>query len=471
MIKPVKNIDAKIAAYEIEHSFKYSDTDRIAIKKISDEIAELKKTIKLAKDQKQSCARLFKDAKDDPDKFSSLKLEMKTLSSTLNQLESVYKEKTKIFSAYFDRHDDSPKESLLPAQFLEVKGGSEATEENIDIGLVEYSEKTQWDDYVNGKPNASIYHYYDWKLAIEKSFGHECIFLAAKINNKICGVLPIVWLNSRIFGSYGISVPFFNYGGPLADSKIIAETLLRKSSEIARDKGMSHLEIRTTTDKYDWPSQSKKVSMILKLPKSESELDEAIGSKLRAQIKQALPSTPQVKFGGAELLDDFYRVFSENMRDLGTPVYGKSFFLNLLCTFKEAATLVVVKIDGRPVACAFLLGHKELMEIPWASTLRRVNPMNINMWMYRQILGFAIKENFGYFDFGRSSRDSGTYRFKKQWGAIAVDHHWYYWMPAGEALPNLSPDNPKFKLAIAVWKRLPLFIANFFGPMLVKNLP
>jgi len=471
--KFTENIETTIAKFESEHASKFGEDELTSIKLLSAHIVDLKKLVKSAKQKKQSCARLFKDAKDDPEKFSSLKSEMNVLSNELGNLETSYKEKEEGLAAYFQVREDQSEsdEPLLPAQFLEVNEDSDIAANSISVSLINDSEKDDWDDYVASKAQASIYHYYDWKSSIEDSFGHRCFYLVAKSKNSICGVLPLIWLKSKIFGSYGISVPFFNYGGPLADSPVIAQALLKQASEIARSENMSHLEIRTTTDKFDWPSQSKKVSMILKLPKSEASLDETIGTKLRAQIKQALPSSPQVSFGGLELLNKFYRVFSENMRDLGTPVYGKDFFENLLRTFKDAATLVVVEVNGRPVACAFLLGHKDLLEIPWASTLRRVNPMNINMWMYRQILGFAINNQFRYFDFGRSTRDSGTYRFKKQWGACAVDHFWYYWMAGNEALPNLSPDNPKFKLAIMIWKKLPLFVTNLLGPILVKNLP
>ena len=120
---------------------------------------------------------------------------------------------------------------------------------------------------------------------------------------------------------------------------------------------------------------------------------------------------------------------------------------------------------------AFLIGHGDTMEIPWASTLRDTNPLGINMLMYWSVLCRAIERGYGFFDFGRSTIDAGTYRFKQQWGAVPVSHHWHYWLPEGRALPALNPGNPKFRLMIAAWKRLPVPVTRWLGPMIVRNIP
>ena len=130
-----------------------------------------------------------------------------------------------------------------------------------------------------------------------------------------------------------------------------------------------------------------------------------------------------------------------------------------------------VTVDGAPAAVGFLLGYGEILEIPWASTLRKFNKYSINMWMYRQILGYAIDKKFIYFDFGRSSIDAGTYKFKKQWGAKPIQHYWYYQLADGKVLPQLNPNNPKYKLAISVWQKLPVWVTKIIGPPLVKYLP
>ncbi len=211
--------------------------------------------------------------------------------------------------------------------------------------------------------------------------------------------------------------------------------------------------------------------MIRRLPTTEDDLDDELGAKVRAQIKRARQENITTRIGHVDLLDDFYHVFAINMRDLGTPVYGKEFFSRILQAFPEQAHVVVVYLHEKPVATAFLLGHGGMMEIPWASTLRRVNHLNINMALYRDVLGFCIRKGYAFFDFGRSSKDAGTYRFKKQWGAQPQQHYWHYWLSDGGPLPELKPDSPKFRLLIAIWQRLPVSISKLIGPRVVKYLP
>ena len=158
------------------------------------------------------------------------------------------------------------------------------------------------------------------------------------------------------------------------------------------------------------------------------------------------------------------------MRDLGTPVYSKSIFRKILHKKETNSFLCVVKINNKPVSVAFLKGYRDMLEIPWASTLKSANKYDANMWMYRMILQKAIDLGYEYFDFGRSTIDANTYKFKKQWGAKPIPHHWYYLLESG-SIPQANPNNPKYRFLIAVWKRLPVWLANIIGPYVVKNIP
>jgi FemAB-related protein (PEP-CTERM system-associated) len=172
-----------------------------------------------------------------------------------------------------------------------------------------------------------------------------------------------------------------------------------------------------------------------------------------------------------ELLDDFYRVFAHNMRDLGTPVYGKQWFSNVLQHPGLNAFVLVIYVNKKPVSCAFLVNHGRLMEIPWASTVKSANRYNANMWMYRQVLAFAIDQGCQYFDFGRSTLDAGTFKFKKQWGAEPCQNYWYCLLPENAAKPELNPDNPKLKLFIALWKFMPVWLTKIIGPAVIRGIP
>lgn len=433
-------------------------------------IGACKKSIKALKKEKQSVSRQFKDAANDSERLSQLKSEMQAISQKVNQTESSRKESESWLKNLFE--ESEPAKPEFPARFNQTANEpSHASIDHIQIRLLEDSEAESWNAYCEKNPRTTAYHDYRWKAVIGNSFGHTLLMFGAFDNNQLVGVFPVCHMQSAIFGNFHVSVPYFNYGGPLADTDAIEALLVKQAWQSTRDTESSHLEYRTCTAKFSEPSLGKKASMILALPSTQADLDSSLGAKVRAQFKQADQYSPSVAFGKEELLDDFYYVFCRNMRDLGTPVYSKSFFKHILQAFPEQATLVVVKVNNKPAACAFLFAYKDMLEIPWASTLKRYNSMNINMWMYRQILGFAIDSAFSYFDFGRSTKDAGTYKFKKQWGAKPVEHHWYYCLPEGEQLPELNPDNPKFKLAITVWKRLPIFVSNTIGPFLVKNIP
>jgi FemAB-related protein (PEP-CTERM system-associated) len=249
------------------------------------------------------------------------------------------------------------------------------------------------------------------------------------------------------------------------------EALLTEARSLLDTEKADHLEIRTTQPGLSAPCSTKKVSMVLSLPKTEQELDAQLGSKVRAQYKKAEDGNPDIRFGGLELLDDFYRVFAINMRDLGTPVYSKRWFRVLLEEEQLTTCLAVGFLQGIAVSTGFLLGHRDLLEIPWASTLRSANATNINMWMYRQILGYAIGQGYRHFDFGRSTQGAGTYKFKKQWGAMPVPHYWYSLTNSDHPIAEANPDNPKYRLMIAVWQRLPVWLTRLIGPYVIKNVP
>lgn len=336
------------------------------------------------------------------------------------------------------------------------------------------SDAVEWDRFVGDVEGSSIYHLSAWRDIIRKVFGHGANYLCAKDSaGQIQAILPLIHLKSTIFGSFLVSMPYFNYGGCLAHSAEACHELHKRAIELAKQKSASHIEFRDQErfGSGEMPERTDKVSMRLELPVHTDELWSALGSKLRSQIKRPMREKPEVKTGGIELLDDFYQVFSRNMRDLGTPVYSRAFFKAIFESFEANCRLVIVCKEGRPVAVGFMIGYKDMMEIPWASSLREYNKYGFNMLMYWEALKLSIENSYKFFDFGRSSYESGTYRFKKQWGAKPVQMHWHYWLKEGGEVPMLNPANPKYRMAINAWKRLPLPVANFIGPMLVKNLP
>lgn len=342
-----------------------------------------------------------------------------------------------------------------------------------DIKYVTSIDDSRIKYFVENCESSSVYHLPEWCGLINRVFNNESYYFYAESNSKeIIGVLPLVRLKSHIFGDYLISMPYFNYGGAIAKNADIENNLINVATNFANENGINHIEFRDCKMRSNQlPVRTDKVSMIMDLPCDIDSLGKTIGSKRRSQIKRPIREGAEKLIGGHELIDEFYEVFSTNMRDLGTPVYGKKFFIEILDTFPEIARIVLIRIKGKAAASGFLMGYHDKLEIPWASTKRQYNPYSVNMLLYWEVLKYAIEHDYKKFDFGRSTINSGTYRFKKQWGAKPLQLYWYYWLRDGQTMPNLTTSNPKYQLAIKTWQHLPLFITNYIGPKIVKNLP
>lgn len=343
---------------------------------------------------------------------------------------------------------------------------------SVQVLPLDKDSEEQWIEYCNHK-QATFYAHPNWRALIKDVFGHDSYyFLAKNERGDIVGILPLVRLKSLLFGDYLVSMPYFNYGGIIADDEEVYNALIQKADNLLKDQKSAHVELRQEQEiPVNNPVRTDKVSMILDLPEDPDELWKAIGSKRRAQVKRPIREGATFVRGGEELLDDFYNVFSQNMRDLGTPVYSKKFFESIVRTFPDNASIAVTYLNEEPVGAGFLLKSGDLVEIPWASTKREFNRFGINMFLYWNILKSSIEDGSKVFDFGRSSKDSGTLKFKKQWGATEKQLYWYYSLPGGKEIPVLNHSNKKFELMISVWKKMPLWLCNFIGPHIIKGLP
>lgn len=332
----------------------------------------------------------------------------------------------------------------------------------------------RWNAFVMATELSNCYHQIGWKDVIEKSFRHKTFYLMAEDGSgDVQGILPLVQLKSRLFGNFLISLPYFNYGGVCASNREALYSLLSDAENLANEINAEHIEFRHTQSFCpDLPVKTTKVAMRLTLSQDHQTLFKSFPAKLRSQIRRAQKENMVPVIGKLDELDHFYAVFSQNMRDLGTPVYSKSFFQNILETFPESTWISTVYTkDGLPVASGFLVGFKDHLEIPWASSLRKYNSLSPNMLLYWSVLEFACERGYRVFDFGRSTPGEGTYRFKEQWGARPVQLYWHYWLRRGRTLPELNPHNAKYQLAIRIWKRLPVPLTRILGPMIVRNLP
>jgi FemAB-related protein (PEP-CTERM system-associated) len=313
-------------------------------------------------------------------------------------------------------------------------------------------------------------------LLAREVFRHAAFFLEARDGSgALKGILPIVQQKSLLLGNFATSVPFFNYGGALAEESAVAQALMEEGAKLAQQRGCAYIEYRDAQQMPgSWNVRTDKVSMILELPSTFAELSKRLGSKLRSQAKRADREEPNVQIGAMELLDSFYGVFAQNMRDLGTPVYPKKFFAAILRRFPDNTKLIVITSRGVPAAAAFLVIANGKAEIPWASCRADMKPLGFNMKLYWEVLQHVCELKCTSFDFGRSTINAGTYNFKKQWGAQPVQLYWHRWERSPKRHSQAQNDEEATGLmyyATQVWRRLPLPIANTVGPWVSPDLP
>lgn len=338
--------------------------------------------------------------------------------------------------------------------------------------VIDNCESNAWDAYARQHPEAFLFHTSVWRTIIERSFGHRTIYLAAMEGGNVRGILPLVQLKSLLFGNFVSSLPFVTSGGVCADNEAVAQTLLRRAVATAESLGAGHLELRQESNVLpELETREHKVSMRLPLAADADDMFASFRSEIRNRVHKAEKAGLVADICGAEGLDDFYYCFTTNMRDLGTPAYGREFFANMFDEFSDQDIRIVRVRQGKTVMGAgIMVFWRDRVELPWVSSLRRYFELSPNNLLYWHAMVHAIERGMKTFDFGRSTLEAGTYEFKKRWGAEPHQLFWQYWAPAGDA-PDLSPGNPKFKLAIRIWQKLPVPLTKLIGPPIVKYLP
>lgn len=347
----------------------------------------------------------------------------------------------------------------------------------MQIRTATTADQPAWDAYVQGHPDGLAYQLFAWLLAVQRAYGYEQHSALAEKNGSICGLLPLVDFKRPLCGSNLISLPYCDAGGVLTDSPAIAAKLLEFASEQAA-RTSSGLELRSTCAlPVTAVNQTDKVRMLLDLPDSSEALLAGLKAKLRSQVKRPVKDGLTVKFAGVELIDHFYQIFSENMRDLGSPVHSRGWIKSIVDHYQQRAKLAVVYTPkGEPAAAGIILLHPTTVSIPWASALRKYNSLNPNMLLYWTFLAYAADNGYQYFDFGRSTPGEGTYRFKEQWGAKPSPLFWYELSAATDSADKKSAgEKPagstmKRQLVGNLWRKLPVFAANRLGPLVRRYI-
>jgi FemAB-related protein (PEP-CTERM system-associated) len=339
----------------------------------------------------------------------------------------------------------------------------------------------EWESYVRRAPGASFFHLPGWRRVVENTFGHRSRYLAARRGGELVGVLPLFELRSLLFGRSLVSLPFAVAGGVLADDPAAAAALLRAAREEAERRQVDYLELRSERPLFpDLLTKDLYVTFRADLRESEEALLKRMERKRRQMMSYAARAGYTSRVAGPEELPLFFRLFAENMRHHGTPIYPRRFLSEILAQYPGEANLFFVSQGDRTLAgtlnllfrgvlMPFYAGHAPAA--PAGRGTPESRPRGVDDFLYLAILRWGRENGYETFDFGRSKRGTGAYQFKARWGMEEVPLGYQYHLVRAKELPNVSPANPRYAAFIAAWKRLPLPLALLLGPSIVKRVP
>ena len=341
----------------------------------------------------------------------------------------------------------------------------------MKVEVLSQLNESAWDNYVIHHPESTIYHCTGWKKVIESSMGYDGTYIFAVNAGQIVGIYPLFILKTQLFGTVGASLPYVDYGGVLADSPEIIKLLTNKAEAIGRSAGCSYIELRQRLPlKIDLPVSTRKISIVIPLQREIDEVFSRLHRNVRNKIRKAHKNNVQIQTGN-EYLCDFYRVYTRNLRDLGTPAKSINYFFSILDTFHEHVRVYRAIRNGKTIGAKIvLMDEKTCYFIEMASIRDYLGyaPVHALNWA---AIEDACKAGCSFADMGRSTVNSTHHKFKSYWGGKIIKLQWAYQLLNCDGIPILNTDNPKYSLAITLWKKLPLFVTRYIGPPLARRLP
>ena len=329
----------------------------------------------------------------------------------------------------------------------------------------------RWDSYVAASPRATFFHRAGWQRVAAATFPYRPAHLWALRGERVVGILPLFEIRGFPWGRTLVSVPLGVYGGVAADDEAGARALLAAAKENGRNRGARYIELRGGARFEELPAKDLYVTFRKELDPDPEVNMARIPRNQRRSIRIALKNGLEHRLGREDLLGDFYRIYSHSVRNLGSPVFPKSLFANLLVEFGDAATILGVFREGVMVGGVFTFFDRGEVLPYYGGALKPAFKYAVNDFMYWSLMGVAAERGCRVFDFGRSKKGSGSYHFKRHWGFEPMELAYQYDLVRDRAIPDLSPRNPRFSLAIRVWRRLPLAVTERVGPILVRFFP
>lgn len=330
--------------------------------------------------------------------------------------------------------------------------------------------RSRWDAFVLGHAEATFFHRAGWQSILESVFGHATHYLYAERNGEIVGVLPLAQVKTLLFGHSLVSLPFAVYAGVVASDESTALALEAEAERIGRQLGVQHLELRQLSRQHpNWPRQDIYVTFRKQISADEDANMLAIPRKQRAMVRKSIKNGLMSGFDNE--VDRFYALFADNVHRHGTPALPRRYFRALRDSFgQDCSIMTVVSPEGRPLSSVLSFYFRDTILPYYAGDDVSARDLAANDFKYWQLMRHAGARGITVFDYGRSKVGTGTYAFKKNWGFEPQPLHYEYGLYARDSVPSHNPSNPKYKLLIGAWRRLPISVANWLGPYVVRGL-
>jgi FemAB-related protein (PEP-CTERM system-associated) len=319
-------------------------------------------------------------------------------------------------------------------------------------------------------PGATFFHRAGWQKIIAEIFRHETYFFYAEANGEMLGVLPLAHVNSLLFGNALVALPFAVYGGIAASDPEAADALEREAQELAKRLGVAHLEFRNISARHaDWPSQDLYVTFRKQILPEEDANMLAIPRKQRAMVRKGLKNGLISEID--KDVDRFFALYADNVHRHGTPAMPKRYFRALQTEFgPDCEVLTVTSPDGRVLSGVLSFYFRDEVLPYYAGDEESARDLAANDFKYWELMRRSCARGLKVFDYGRSKQGTGSYAFKKNWGFVPTPLHYEYCLYKRDTVPQNNPSNAKYKLLIETWRRMPIGLANWLGPFIVRNL-
>ena len=344
--------------------------------------------------------------------------------------------------------------------------------EPVIVRRLEKKDTDRWDRFVFAQPDGTFFHQVSWMRVLERTFGHQSQYAYAERDGSMVGIVPTFLVSNWMVGRALISSPLASYGGICASDPAAERALLEFLKVQAKEQKVDYLELRNQEGevKPQFVANPLYSDFSMSLAGSSDEVLNALPKDIRYMIRKAKKADLQIK-RGPEYLDVFYHLFRINMHRLGTPVFPRALFANLLSEFGKQVDVLIVYAGSQPVASAFSFLFRDTMHPYYIGGLPLARDLAANNFLWWELIKFAVEAGMKTFDFGRSKKGTGAYAFKKKWNPEIKDLKYQVFLVRRTTAPNFSPANPKFKAATQIWSHMPLWLANILGPKVVSWLP